>query len=177
MTKDLLQQLGFTINEKKSVFEPKQQLIMLRFILNSVEMSVKPTKEKIHKIVNMCLSQLEEKTCTIRQLAQLIGSLVATFPGVQYGPLHYREMEKLKSQELKVHKRNFEAVIELTEQVYEELTWWIRNLASSRRLISHTLPNAKLTTDASMCGWGAGYEGHTTGGRWTQMESICHINR
>ena len=93
MTKDMLQRLGFAINENKSVYEPTQKLTMLGFILDSVSMTIRPTKEKSEKIVALCQTKLEEQRCTIRDLARLIGNIVATFPGVQFGPLHYREME------------------------------------------------------------------------------------
>ena len=33
-----------------------------------------------------------------------------------------------------------------------------------------------ITTDASLLGWGAVYNEQSTGGRWTQQESNCHIN-
>ena len=37
------------------------------------------------------------KIMTIREVALLIGTLVSTFPGVQFGPLHYRTLERDKN--------------------------------------------------------------------------------
>ena len=87
-------------------------------------MTVKPTDEKVTKIAELCQSKLSQPMYTIRELARLIGNIVATFTGVQYGPLHYREMEKLKFVQLKHHKGNFDKTISLTRRVYIELRWW-----------------------------------------------------
>jgi hypothetical protein len=51
---DLLQQLGFIINFKKSVFYPTQEITFLGFILNSVTMSVRLTDGKVDNVVQEC---------------------------------------------------------------------------------------------------------------------------
>ncbi len=109
LTKDLLEELGFFINYKKSVLEPCQKIQMLGFILDSKLMIVKPTKEKVEKVQDSCANILGKPYLTIRELARIIGTLVALFPGVEFGPLYYRELEKCKSTALKLNKGNFEA--------------------------------------------------------------------
>lgn len=76
----------------------------------------------------MCKKKRAQSTCKIRDLAKLIGSLVALFPGAQYGPLHYRKLEKLKCAELSKHKGNFDRHAKLSEDINEELDWWIENV-------------------------------------------------
>ncbi len=66
-----------------------------------------------HK-VNKLLSVLKKPHLTVRELSQLIGSLVSSIPGVQYGPLHYRSLEALKTKVLKDCKGDFEAMLSLT---------------------------------------------------------------
>ena len=77
----LLDGLGFTIHPEKSVIQPSQVLIYLGFILDSVNMTVTPTAEKINKIVQLCTRILGLKKVTLRQLAELVGSLIALEPG------------------------------------------------------------------------------------------------
>lgn len=49
-TVNKLQSLGFILNIEKSVFIPKQEIVFLGFILNSVEMTVKLTQNKIDNL-------------------------------------------------------------------------------------------------------------------------------
>ena len=53
-------------------------------------MTVSLTKDKIDNIT--CLGQdiISRRSCSIREAAQLIGTLVSCSSGVEYGPLHYK---------------------------------------------------------------------------------------
>ena len=82
-------QLGFVPCPSKSVFQLTQILEFLGFLLNSVTMIVSLTKKKIDKIVVLCQQFLQYKQFSIRELASLIDTLLSTFPGVEFGPLHY----------------------------------------------------------------------------------------
>ena len=57
-----------------------------------------------------------------------------------------------------------------------DLKWWINNVESSFKWISHGDPLLSLYSDASKEGWGAVCKGDKAGGRWTVTESNCHIN-
>ena len=68
------------------------------FIFDSVNMLFSVTDDKKEKIQKSCNSYLEKDSLKIRELASLIGSLTATFPGNKVGPLSYRALDKCKSQ-------------------------------------------------------------------------------
>ena len=51
--------------------------------------------------VKLLIQQLLSSTITVRDLAQVIGTLVASFPAVEYGRLFYRQLEILKTQTLR----------------------------------------------------------------------------
>ena len=72
---------------------PTQEIEFLGFVLNSVEMKIKLTDCKSGKIISKIKKLLYEGKQTIRDLASVIGSLVATFPVLPYGKLHYKELE------------------------------------------------------------------------------------
>ena len=64
--------------------------------------------------MQMCQKFLQpNKLCTIRQVASLIGSLVSSFPGVDFGPLHYHALEADKDYHLNMHQGNFDALMSL----------------------------------------------------------------
>ena len=51
-------------------------------------------EEKQDYIVELCRKLQRTKLAKIRDVAQVIGSLVSSFPAVDYGKLFYRQLEK-----------------------------------------------------------------------------------
>ena len=68
---------------------------------------------------------------------------------MEFGKLHYRELENLKIESLWLHQGDFEAVTSLTVNVTVDVIWWKENVLSSFRYISHGKPIVVLSTDAS----------------------------
>ena len=172
----LLQELGFPIHDEKSVLIPSQILTFLGFVLNSVTMTVQLTANRKEKLKNSCLKLVSKDQCTIQNLAEVIGLIVSSLPGVEYGPLHYRTLERDKTYALREHKGNFGASMTLSQSSKAELNWWIVNVDTSSQLISHGEPELLIQTDASSHGWGGVRGDQKTGGRWTQEEASHHIN-
>ena len=83
-TVTLLDNLGFTVHDKKSVFVPSKEVVFVGFVLNSETMTIRITPEKRDKIVSLCLDIIIKHTVTIQTFAKLIGKLVATEPGVEF---------------------------------------------------------------------------------------------
>ena len=79
-------------------------------------------------IFRACVGLKSKSIFTIRELAQVIGQLVAAFPAAQWGPPFYRNLEKLKSSALKQHKGNVDALITMHGDGQVELDWWIQNV-------------------------------------------------
>lgn len=76
-TVDIFQKLGFTLH-------PDKELVCLGFIINSYEMTVRCTKEKAEKMRELCLQIYQRNSIKIRTVAQLLGSMSASFPGVDH---------------------------------------------------------------------------------------------
>ena len=85
--------LGFILHPVKSVLKPVHVLTFLGFVLNSADMTVSLTREKIQRIKVECEKMLELTELPIWELAGFIGQLVSSFSGVLYGPLFYRHVE------------------------------------------------------------------------------------
>ena len=86
-TVDVLQFLGFTNHPEKSVLGPTQEIEFVGFVLNSVEMKIKLIDGKSGKIILKIKKLLYEEKQTMRVLASVIGSLVATFLVLPYSKL------------------------------------------------------------------------------------------
>ena len=175
-TVELLTFLGFTVHKKKSVLTPTTKLKYLGFILNSEEMTVSISPEKAVKIKENCQHLIEKQKFSIRDLARVIGQIVACFPGTKYGPLFYRKLEKQKTLALKQAAGNYEAKTSLTNEAKKELEWWIKNAGIDVFPLLNEKAVVHMETDASLKGWGAVCENEKTGGRWKKTEMEMHIN-
>ena len=179
-TISIFKALGFVVHNEKSVLTPSKEIKYLGFLFNSVTMTVRLTKEKADKVKTACTSLYgmdKNEMCSIRKLAQVIGLLVASFQAVLGGPLHYRQLENVKSIALRKHKGNFDAYTKITEKAREELNWWIQNVNDSYFPLEMSKPEIELKTDASSSGgWGAYCESIEAGGRWTREEKEFNIN-
>ena len=131
-------------------------------------------EERADKITKACEGLASKAKCTIRELAQVIGQLVAAFPAVEWGPLYYRQLEREKTKALKHSKGSFEDTMTLSQEGKIELVWWIENIHTACFKLEK--PTLELVTDASTSGgWGAVVNSQKTGGR-TPEEQKHHIN-
>ena len=142
------------ISLEKSVLNPVQRIVFLGFILDSCQMRVYLTAEKAEKTVLACKSILRKSSMTIREVAKVIGLLVSSLPGVQHGPLFYRNIEIDKNNALKTNHGCFEATMSLSSESKTDLQWWITNLPDAYKNILPVNSEVELTTDASKTGWG-----------------------
>ena len=107
-TTKLFDSLGLYVHPDKSILEPSQVLEFLGFVLNSVTMTVTLSHAKAENIKHVCKDLLTRTQPTIREVAVVIGKLVASCPGVAMGPLFYRQLENDKTAALKFHHGNFD---------------------------------------------------------------------
>ena len=81
---------------------------------------------------------------------------------MEFGPLHYRHLEKDKVQALSASKGNYQGRVQLSRRSRNELQWWIDNIALSNKYITHEKPSFTIQSDASTVGWGAALSGQST---------------
>ena len=79
----VLSELGFIIHPKKSIFQPTQRITYLGFELNSHDMTIALPPEKREDIKIRCTELARKLKPSIRQIAEVIGKLVAALPAVQ----------------------------------------------------------------------------------------------
>jgi hypothetical protein len=171
-----LERLGFLLNREKSVCIPTTRIVFFGFVLDSITFMVYLTQEKIDKIVALAQKLLSSENITVRFLATFIGVIIQTFVAILPGPLHHRTLERQKLCGLGTNQC-FDNVVCLSEQCRQEIQWWLDNVELvNGKLIRQNQISCWLITDASLQGWGAVFEGKTTGGRWTFEEKSSHIN-
>ena len=97
LSKSLLTTLGFSVNEEKSSAGPTQELEFLGFLIDSKQMTLSVTEEKLRSLISQCKRLLGAQQTTIRQLAHVIGLMTSMKPTILPAPLHYRALQELKN--------------------------------------------------------------------------------
>lgn len=93
--------LGFTVHDEKSQFEPPQEITSLGFVINSQEMIVRLADGSIQKLPSACSDLLKQGRAKIRTVASCVDLMVSRFIGVLHGQLHYRTLERSKNAALR----------------------------------------------------------------------------
>ena len=136
-TIEILERLGFYIK-------------MYFTLIESFHMTITLTNEKKQKISNFCIATRLAHTLTIRELAKLIGNLVA----VPYVRLFYRQFEKDKIKSLQQNKGDLEAKITVSDLSKKELTWSENNIMTATKSLKKLVIYTTIHTDASLEGEG-----------------------
>ena len=90
---ELFKDLGFKINEQKSVLKPTKNLTFLGYVLNSKSMTVAPTEEKRQKVKN-CVRELKVGSKhKIRKVASVLGVLNDVCKATEYGQIYVKRLE------------------------------------------------------------------------------------
>ena len=175
--RQLITDLGFIVNDKKSQLEPSTKLTFLGFIIDSLDMKLYLPQDKIDKTVSACSSLISTASPTIRQVAQVTGLLVSAFPAVPYLRLYYRSIESCKSRCLFEHNGDYDQHILLSSDALADLNWVIHNLSQYDGCYFGPKPfSLIIASDASLLGWGATCDGQPAQGQWSTLEVSHHIN-
>ena len=126
----LLQNLGFIINQKKSVMIPSQIIEFLGMIINTKEMLLSLPEKKIQKIQNKCQNLLKKQRVSILELTKLIGHLTSTIQAVLPAKLNCRFLQHQQISSLR-NQDSYQNKIQLNTNSQKEIMWWINNLKIS----------------------------------------------
>ena len=176
---DLLQDLGFMINIPKSVPKGTWELDHLGFLINSHTMLVTLPEQKRHSLIHLVEKTVKKETLTIRDMAQVIGALMATSHGNKYAQLYTKQLEIDKTTALGQNSYNFDAKMSISDQARTDLKWWHVNLLKGvSKPIAEPKSDWEIRTDASTTGWGAFWTatGESCGTPWNESERLKHIN-
>ena len=167
---DMLQSLGFVIHPTKSCFDPANIIEFLGFIINSILMTVSVTTEKKKKLVKLCKDVLDRHKVAIRKVASLLGKFTSCFIAVPCGKLHYRALERDKTEALARVGGDYDKKFYISSRAREEIEWWMHNIMDAAAPIVRPNPTITIKTDACLIGWGACLEDSRTGGFFSEEE-------
>ena len=120
----LLQLLGFVINLKKSILTPQQKTEFLDLLVDSLNMSLSLTREKLMKVTSQCLEIYKTEKVSILQLTKLIGPLSSTAQAVLPAQLQFWYLQQIQV-ELLSRDPSYQHQVTLNSIAKQELLWWV----------------------------------------------------
>ena len=84
-------------------------------------MKISLPTEKLKSIRKLAEEIHQQAHCSVKEMAQLRGMMVAAHPAVLPAPLHYRCMERMRTQALQ-QGQDYEAQLQVKQNVQKELT-------------------------------------------------------
>lgn len=175
-TIEILVNLGFVINYEKSDLTPDKKCQYLGFILDSSKMTIELPEKKKEKILSKIKEIKNKASCRIRDFAQLVGSLTAACPAVEYGWLHTKSFERHRYLGLLRSQGNYDQKFEISSALITEFDWWLNTIPNTSNPIRSGNYKFEIFSDASGSGWGAFCKNELTHGFWTDLERKEHIN-
>ena len=147
--------MGFVIRSSKPQLIPAQIIEYLGFVIDSVSMSVSLSNNKKKTFLDICEDSQITSKVTIRHIARVLGKVSNSFLAVPLGRLHYRVLERFKTEALKEHKGNFYKTVIIQKPGLDHIFWWKLNIPSSFASIVRENSSTRINKDASTFRWGA----------------------
>lgn len=158
-TMAFLRELGFIINLTKSCIIPRQRCKYLGYIYNSVDLSISLPDKKRKSLFCSINNMLSKQSCTIREFARFIGTLVAACPAVRYGWLYTKLFERVKYEALRRAAGDYNSKMTIPASISPDCQWWRSALPVSKNYIRLSQYALEIFSDASTTGWGIYCEG------------------
>lgn len=174
---DLLENLGFIINYRKSKMEPEQRMEFLGIIYDSRKMRLELPKDKKRRLLDLLEEFSPEKIVSLRKWSSFLGSINATCLAVKYGRVYTKELEWVRYLGLLKNNNDYDAKFCIPESLRPILDWWKMNIPTSVNPIRQGNYKHEIFSDASTTGWGAFCEEKRARGFWIEKEQKFHINR
>ena len=173
---NLIQELGFLVNHKKSELVPSQRFDFLGYHFLLDLGLVKPTQDRWMKLQDMFRRLSSKSVISARTLMSTIGLLASTEKTVKLGRMHMRPFQW----HLKTHWKYpmpLDTPIPWNQKMIRHGEWWLDPTNVLQGEFLHPREHEKLIfTDASNAGWGVHFDHESTRGVWSHAEKHLHIN-
>ena len=132
------------------------------------------TEDRKRDLVSSVDKVMENQCLTIRQLASVLGKIIAALPVFPYGKLYYRAIEDCKIRALKASGGHYDRRCSITAAALEDLLFW-KSAASSNggEEIAPALATTVMFTDASLDMRGATCDGFNLSEQWQKCDLLC----
>lgn len=174
---NILHDLGWVVNETKSQLAPAQEIVYLGAAINLRTKIVRPTEERVASLVQLAASILQDGHASALSWQRLLGMMASLVDVLHLCRLRMRPLQQNLRAQFNQNSADPSTRVLLPEGCRPFLAWWTQPSNVNQGIsIVDRLPQATITTDASLMGWGATFGAQTTSGLWTPAEAELHIN-
>ncbi len=172
-----MKDLGLSLNAKKSVLPPVQRTTYLGVVWDSTTVQVHLSPARIETILATVKRVREDQSLTVKLCQKLLGLMAAPSNVITFGLLHMRLLQWwLRTTGFSPRGNSF-SMINVTRRCLRALDMWMKQwFLSQGPVLGAPCHRVKLTTDASLTGWGAVMSGRSTLGLWEGPHLMWHIN-
>ena len=163
-----VQSLGLRVNLEKSNLIPTQNTMFVGLQLNSVTMRGSLTPHRVSKLLVLVSQFRLGRRLELVQYQRLLGTISAAAAVVPLGLLRARPLQRWLNA-FNLHPRQDRRVkLKVTRPFRHALRPWRDQALLSQGAPLGNIPSrrAVVTTDSSLTGWGAVWEGRTVRGTW-----------
>ena len=176
-TRQLLEHLGalgFTMNWEKSILNPTQSISFIGLTLNSVSVRAYLTEDR-EQAFQACLSLFRRgMSVTYRVCLRLLGLMASVLAVVPLSRLHMRGFQRWVASLNLDAARHTHRRVRVSVKCAASLRPWKHPLFLTSGVTMGSITSRKVvTTDASLRGWGATFEGRVINGLWDSHVQTC----
>ena len=169
--------MGFRINLAKSDLIPSRQFVYLGLSFNTLSATVQPTQVRLQALQASLHRLSSKKTCTVRMMASLLGTMESLAETVPLGRVLKRPLQRALAERFKPHIDGWAHVIRLGPWFVHAIQLWLEVLPNPRPVpLVLPAPQVRVHVDASNQGWGAHTPELSASGAWSDEEQGLHIN-
>ena len=105
------------------------------------------SNKKKKAILDICENTSIISKVTIRHFARVVQKFLSSLHAVSLRRLHYRALERFKTETLKKHKGNFDKIFIIPKPDLGDILLWKLNIPSSFALALRENPSVTFNTD------------------------------
>ncbi len=173
----VVQDLGFLVNVKKSNLNPSQCPQFLGAQLDLNRGLATPTQERVSNTVACVKLLVLRDTAPAVAWLKVLGLMASLVDLVPFCRFHMRAIQIHFLAHFKPSRDPISKQVPLNQFVRDQLRWWAVPANLSKGMVFPSPPvTLVVTTDASTRGWGGHLDDHRASGVWTSREARSHIN-
>ncbi len=171
-----VQALGLKVNWDKSNLNPQQQTVFVGISLDSQLIMASLSLQRVIKLSSVAQSFHLTRRMKLIQFQQLLGMIVVTV--IPLGLLRACPLQRWVNSANLHSKLDSHMSMRITRRCILMLRPWKNKRLISQGVHLGNIPAGRsvITTDASLTGWGAVWEGRSVRGFWELPWTLEHIN-
>ena len=122
-------------------------------MIDSINILVSLSNNNKKAVQDICENTLITSKVSIRHIARVLGRFSSSFLALTLGRLHYRALERFKTEALTENKGNFDKILIIPKPGFDDTLSWKLNIPSCFAPIVRENTFITINTQAFSFGW------------------------